>query len=201
VQIRDKCYIKKTKSVLNHFNYVHCGVEILSMSKRIMNEVMCLAEDLDLTMYYQDTDSIHIQRNQVAILADKFKQKYGRELIGKGLGNFHCDFSMKHSKSDVYAVESYFISKKVYLDVLESRDENNNKLYAYHTRMKAVPTSCIEYTAKSLNTSILQLYDDLFNGKTIEFDLLENGDKCSFKIEDYEHISSRSEFSRKLKFN
>ena len=31
---------------------VHCGVEILSMSKRVMNEVMCLAEDNDINIYW-----------------------------------------------------------------------------------------------------------------------------------------------------
>jgi len=30
------------------------------MSKRIMNEVMCLAEDLGIEIYYTDTDSMHI---------------------------------------------------------------------------------------------------------------------------------------------
>lgn len=45
------------KSVDNHFNNAHCGVEVLSTSKRIMNEVMCLAEDKGLELYYQDTDS------------------------------------------------------------------------------------------------------------------------------------------------
>ena len=36
------------------------GVQILAMSKRIMNEEICLAEDLDIMIYYKDTDSIHI---------------------------------------------------------------------------------------------------------------------------------------------
>ena len=40
INVGDRYYIKKVKSILNHYNYVHCGVEILSMSKRIMNEVV-----------------------------------------------------------------------------------------------------------------------------------------------------------------
>ena len=32
-----KYYIKQVESILSHCNYVHCGVEILSMSRRIMN--------------------------------------------------------------------------------------------------------------------------------------------------------------------
>ena len=45
IKVRDRYYIKHIKTILKHFNYVHCGVEILSTSKRIMNRVMTLAED------------------------------------------------------------------------------------------------------------------------------------------------------------
>merc|ERR1712167_356405 len=43
IKVGGRYYVKKIKSVLNHYNYVQCGVEILSMSKRVMNEVMTLA--------------------------------------------------------------------------------------------------------------------------------------------------------------
>jgi hypothetical protein len=47
--ISGRYYIVKTKNYqFSHENKVHCGSLILSMSKRIMNEVMCLAEDNDL---------------------------------------------------------------------------------------------------------------------------------------------------------
>ena len=81
----DKYYVKKIKSIINHYNYCHCGVEILSMSKRIMNEVMCLAEDFKLSIYYQDTDSMHINYEDVEILSKEFKNKYNRDLIGKDM--------------------------------------------------------------------------------------------------------------------
>jgi hypothetical protein len=38
------------------------------MSKRIMNEVMCLAEQNKLKLYYQDTDSIHIKEEDIEVL-------------------------------------------------------------------------------------------------------------------------------------
>ena len=37
IKVGDRYYIWKIKSIINHYNYAHCGVEILSMSKRIMN--------------------------------------------------------------------------------------------------------------------------------------------------------------------
>ena len=43
------------------------------MSKRIMNEVMCTAEDLDIKIFYQDTDSMHIEKGRLEELAKEFK--------------------------------------------------------------------------------------------------------------------------------
>ena len=69
------------------------GVSVLSMSKRIMNEVMCLAEDLGINIYYQDTDSMHIEHDKIQMLASEYKQIYHRELIGEDIiGCFHNDF-------------------------------------------------------------------------------------------------------------
>ena len=50
---------------MSHFNYVHCGVEILSMRKRIMNKVFSCADDLGINNYHQDTDSIHLNYDDV----------------------------------------------------------------------------------------------------------------------------------------
>ena len=57
--------IKLNKTVDKQFNNCVFGVSVLSMSKRIMNEVMCLAEDLGINIYYQDTDSMHIEHDKI----------------------------------------------------------------------------------------------------------------------------------------
>ena len=44
------------------------------MSKRIMNEVICLAEDKKLPIFYQDTDSLHIEEKNVDLLTEALKQ-------------------------------------------------------------------------------------------------------------------------------
>ena len=88
-------YIKKIKTILNHFNYVHWGVEILSTSKRIMNEVMTLAEDKGLSIWYQDTGSMHINYEEVEILAAAFKKRYTRDLIGEDMFQIHSDFDFE----------------------------------------------------------------------------------------------------------
>ena len=53
-------YIKKVKSLMGHFDYVHCGVETLSMSKWVMDKVFDCSSDCGVKVYYQDTDSIHL---------------------------------------------------------------------------------------------------------------------------------------------
>ena len=70
--------VKQNKSIDKQFNNCVFGVSVLSMSKRIMNEVMCLAEDLKINIYYQDTDSMHIEHDKIKLLLEAFNNKYGR---------------------------------------------------------------------------------------------------------------------------
>ena len=37
LKVDDRYYIKQVKSDLSHYNYVHCGVEILSTSKHVLS--------------------------------------------------------------------------------------------------------------------------------------------------------------------
>jgi hypothetical protein len=105
--------IDEYKNINKHYNLVHLGVNILSMSKRIMNEVMCLAEDNGIDLYYQDTDSQHMRYDDVSRLSELYREKYGRELIGKGLGQFHSDFpSIDGSES--FSVKSIFCGKNIH---------------------------------------------------------------------------------------
>ena len=59
---------------------------------------MCLADDHNLNNYYTDTDSIHIDEDAVQPLAKHYQEKYGQQLIGKQLGQFHCDFDPPERK-------------------------------------------------------------------------------------------------------
>ena len=64
------------------------------MSKRIMNKLFSFAGDCDIKIYYQDTASIHLTYGAVDKIENRYKEKYGSELVGEELGNFHIDFSM-----------------------------------------------------------------------------------------------------------
>lgn len=193
--------IKTEKGICEHFNNVHCGIEILSMSKRIMNEVMCLAEDVNIPLYYQDTDSIHIEEEHINKLADKYEDKFNRKLIGKGMGQFHSDFDSDIIKSDIHAIESIFLGKKCYIDVLCGKDENGNVVYDYHIRMKGVSNLSILYKAKSENRSLLDIYKSLFDGNPETFDLCCGGNKVCFERNSNFTIYTKQEFLRTLKFN
>jgi hypothetical protein len=186
------------EKINKHFNYAHIGVEILSMTKRIMNEVMVLAEDMNIDLYYQDTDSIHIEDINIQKLADAFKQRYGRELIGKDMGQFHSDFDLGSAK-DVVAIESIFLGKKCYCDKLRGVNENGEYVYGYHIRMKGVPEDSILYKAEmEYGGDVMEIYKDLFNGAELEFDLLAK--KPKFELKSDMTIVSKASFIRKIKF-
>ena len=82
------------------------------MSKRIMNKVFSCADDCAIKIHYQDTDSIHLNYDDVDTVVKGHKEKYGSELVGEGLGNFYIDFSMDKANSEICAVESLFLGKK-----------------------------------------------------------------------------------------
>ena len=54
------------------YNMSHVGVAILSMSKRIMNEVFDIANDNNLPIYYTDTDSMHLKYNDIPKLEKEY---------------------------------------------------------------------------------------------------------------------------------
>ena len=189
--------VKVMKTIDTHYNNIQVGVSILSWSKRIMNEVICLAEDNGLIVKYQDTDSMHISSADVKKLSILFKEKYNKELIGNNMGQFHTDFDMDKSVGDIRAVDSIFLSKKNYIDKLKSKDKEGNIIYDFHFRMKGIPDDCIKYKAnQEYDGDLMALYNDLYNGKTIEFNLLAV--KPKFQLCKNMTIISRKKFNRKV---
>ena len=77
-----------------------------------MNEVFSCAGDLNVNIYYQDADSIHLNYVDVDKVVEGYKNKYGLGLVGEALGNFHVDFDMNGGNSEIYATESVILGKK-----------------------------------------------------------------------------------------
>lgn len=225
--------INKTRSINKHFSMPHCGSEVLSMSKRIMSEVMCLAEDNGIEIYYQDTDSMHIDDRSIygdaaaltgsEHLANLFRNKYGREMTGKHLGQFHCDFA-GDSDVTVYSAESVFLGKKSYFDKLvfeqcvplpgESRKDCKARVaklpkeefdkiprtisYGAHMRMKGSPAKCLhEVAAGRYGGDVHKMYLGMLEGDAITVDMIS---VCKFKTNKDFTTSNNTEFKRTLQF-
>ena len=73
--------VKVVHQIDRHFNFSQLGIQVLSISKRIMNEVMNLVYDLGCKIYYQDTYSFMIERYDIHKISTSFKEKYSIELI------------------------------------------------------------------------------------------------------------------------
>ena len=128
---------------------------ILSMSKRIMNEVICTAEDNDIEIFYQDTDSMHLYEKEIPKLQKIYNAKYGRELIGTDLGQFHSDFEMSGSVGEVSSLLTVMLGKKCYLDVLKDDSDqvgchilgnlafpSFSKIHKFHNMTHKVQEDC-----------------------------------------------------------
>ncbi len=186
------------KPINEHFNYCHAGVEILSMSKRIMNEVMCLADDFNIPIYYQDTDSMHIDQKNIKPLSKLYKNKYDRDLIGKMTGQFHSDFDSNICDEETIHSKLFIaLGKKVYVDVLSDKDNNID----YHIRMKGVSGKSVKYHCQKDKIKVEKLYEKLYNNETYGFDLACNGLSPCFEGKTDGSICSKEEFYRIICFD
>ncbi len=191
--------VSMKKSIIDHYTGCHMACQVLSMSKRIMNEVMTLAEDNDLKIYYQDTDSMHIKSSEISKLSEYYKNKYNRELIGKKMGQFHSDFEVKEKVNinkdyEIRAVESIFLGKKAYVDKLEYQSLDKKIKYEYHIRMKGIPSVIIE----NHDEDIIKTYKNLYDGEELTFDMVS---ACPLQLTKNYTAINRTSFIRKIKFN
>ena len=167
-------FIKLIKPINKHFNLPQFGASVLSWSKHLMNRVMCLAEQNDVRIFYQDTDSMHLFESDVKLIAKLYEEKYGQQLIGESMTQFHNDFDgFTGSVGKIHSRKLIALGKKSYLDILV--DEQGNE--GYHIRLKGIPKQVILNKCRALKVSVEELYMKLLQGEEIEFDLLD-GSNC-----------------------
>lgn len=188
------------KSFIDHYNSCHIGGLILSMSKRIMNEVMALAFDNGVEIFYQDTDSMHMFQKDVERLGELYQEKYNKKLIGGDLGQFHSDFEMKGAEDEVVSTKCIILGKKAYLDVLEAHDKEGNVITDYHIRMKGVNKAGLE-DAKNNVGSYEKLYKKLYDDEEINFNLCADKFRPKFSYTKTGEVFTESKFERAVKFN
>ena len=214
-----------TKEIESHFNNVMIGSHILSMSKRIMNEVMVCAQDVGITIFYQDTDSMHLERDKVDLLSKSFYERYGRKLIEMEekkavLGQFHSDFS-EWGKETQYASESIYCGKKMYCCAVKREGKEGIR---YMSRMKGVSAAALKYRVDighrskeekdyvikrgdnkigiceivkdDFGGNAISLYEDILKNKAVVFDLLALGVK--FKRDNCGRVITLGKFERTI---
>ena len=101
----------------------------------------------------------------------------GQSYVGEELGNFHIDFSMDNANNETCAIEGLFLGEKTYIDILEPTDKDGKTINSEHIRMKCIPTPCIKYYAQKKGTTVLDVYNKLFNNTTIKLDLTNGNTK------------------------
>ena len=197
IQETEYTRVEMFKSLDTSFSAPHLGCSVLSYSKRIMNQVICLADDYNINIYYQDTDSMHIDADKVNQLAVLFQEKYGRELIGKSMGQFHCDFDFKGC-SDVKSVGLIALGKKMYIDKLVGVKDSKLQM-GFHTRLKGISEGAITDYCDRKKIDRWELFNRLYSGKGITFNLMVNN-KVQFKKNKYqEYETNDGSFTRKIK--
>jgi hypothetical protein len=134
----------KMAKVDTDFTLNFVGSLILSMSKRIMNEVFIVMEDNNMPVYYTDTDSIHMRDCDIPMLSEIYKQKYNKNLIGKELGQFHEDFKLEGAVSEILSHKCITIRPKVYFHLLKGKDKNGKEVKDTYIRIKGVNKSGID---------------------------------------------------------
>ena len=79
---------------------------------------------------------------------------YGKELIGKDLGQFHSDFKSNcdHSEESLIATSTIILAPKAYMDHTKCGKEND------YVKLKGIPRFCINSKARELNMSYKELY-------------------------------------------
>lgn len=204
IPLNERQTIINIDSIDDSFNLGIAGLMILSMSKRMMNEVMSVANDNNIKIYYQDTDSMHLEDDQLKDLIKLYEQKYNKILVGKQMCQFHSDFEIKEFNGIVKSKFSVFLGKKCYLDVLQGYDENGNEIKGItknHIRLKGITEAGINNAINQYG-SIETVFEKLSNGEEIEFILNpDNNYKPMFEYNNL-NVSTRNEgsFKRLLSF-
>ena len=209
-----KCRIDSLTAQSTHHNKVHLGIVILDETKRIMSEVMATAQDENIPIYYQDTDSMMLHDDDIPRLEEVFMNKFGRKLVGKDLGQFSSDLKAEDDSEfaesgkkikEIYATEGIFVGKKAYILKVECLDEDGTTYDAgFHSRCKGVNNQSIEHLLSKpehKNKDKLDIYNDWFEGKSYDLDLTAGQTVCSMDINlKTNTIHNRTKFIRNIRF-
>jgi hypothetical protein len=202
-KINERQYSVKKSCADHGYNYAHVGCSILSMSKRMLNEIFDIANDTKCSIYYTDTDSLHLNTEDVPKIKTEYMSRYNRELIGDGLGQFNSDFKLTGAVGPVVSKQSIFLGKKSYIDKLTGIDKNGNKINGAHVRMAGITSEGLDH-AKLQFKNYMNLFEHLANGNMHEFILnpYDVDNNTTREICDYRagSISTDTKYTRVMVF-
>lgn len=195
--------VTTTKSAYDYKNYCHLGSAVLSKARQIMARVFWSIYELEKKLskplvYYTDTDSILVDAEIIedGSLKSVYYEKFGRELEGTWLGQFHSDFEppAPHDKSYLpRSIKSCIIGKKNYCHLVQYKKKDGSFGTYYHNRMKGIPESIVRKLT-------LTDYERMYYGHTNTFDLLEGGKRVRFKYNKTKgEMKQVHKFKRKVK--
>jgi len=189
----------------DHSNMAHIGGMILSMARRIINEILALMEELGIVALYTDTDSIHIidNDNDLIKLIEEYQKIFGRSLIGSNFGQFALELKFPNH-SEIYSTRTIILGKKAYLHQVRGKNDGNDTVETYdYCRMKGINKFALsEYGSSEIysdldTSNLIKLYERMYRGEEIPFDLTY-GDGVSFQIRG--QVTNRISFIKKVKF-
>jgi hypothetical protein len=186
--------------------YPHLGCMILEMSKRIVNEVFGICRQLKVPVYYSDTDSLLLPQICVPAVKAEFKFQFGRELIGKAMGQLHSDFDLSYvsangdiaKASNVYAEKAVFYDKKVYCTELVGTKSDGSVVRAPHFRMKGFNKEAIVKTAKErFGGDMIKLYEHICHHR-LAIDNVTGDGKPRFLVKQWGYVATKTKDIRTI---
>lgn len=199
-KINDRCTKFEIYVPNDHYNLAPAGVMILSMSKHMMNRASLACMNVGVSIYYKDTDSLHIKKKNIKAINDEYKRLYNVDMFGGELGQFSSDFEMKVKCTDIKCIDAVYIAKKVYYERLQGIDKDGNKVIQHDCVIKGVNRAAIDKVVnEKYNGDYLGLFIDLTKGKQITFDL--SSTRPCFKHLKDGTIITNLDFTRTLQFN
>ena len=190
------CVIESTKYD-DSYNMGSIGGLVLSMSKRMMNELMDIGNDNNINIYYQDTDSLHLTNSQIPLLVSEYKRIYNKDMIGTNLCQFHSDFELKGVTAPI-SIKSIFLGKKSYLDVLKGKNKEGKEITGYHIKLKGITDAGLKHSQLFFK-DYEHLYTHFANGGSYNFLLNPTNKKVLFEF-NKNGVYTRDKFYRKIKF-
>jgi len=118
------------------------------------------------------------------------------------MGQFHVDFDLDGCK-DIYSENFIGLGKKSYIDCLVGTcEKTGEKKRGYHIRMKGVSNGAILAECKRRKITAYNLYEKMYNGEAVTFDLLktEDGECVRFKKTKSSMMETLDKFQRTVQF-